>query len=41
MLADMGQKVNLGQAYLAAMCSEVFASLGAMIGLVQNCAQMS
>lgn len=41
MLADKGQKVNLGQVYLASMCGEVFSSLGAMIGLVQNCAQMS
>jgi hypothetical protein len=40
LLADRGVKLNLGQAYLASMCTEVFQSLGDMIGLVENCAQM-
>ena len=41
MLADKGQKVNMGQQYVGEMCGQVFQSLGAMIGMVEQVAYLT
>jgi hypothetical protein len=41
MLADKGQKVNMGQQYVGSMCHEVFESLGQMIGMVEQVAYLT
>ena len=41
MLADKGQKVNMGQQYVGSMCNEVFPALGSMIGMVQQVAYLT